>query len=172
MKMDFSATMRQALRLTRAQNVMEATRVIQRALAGRSLGAPAADEPRESALFLPPPPQISVSGAADAIEPDRQPAQTAGAAQAAAKPWPSGRTQRPLREVLKLLRQVNPSGLRPGSAPLPGLRKAPTVGVPEGAAYLARTFACVVGSGTTKSMSRAAPKAARSIPTISRWERA
>jgi poly(hydroxyalkanoate) depolymerase family esterase len=146
MKMDFGAAMRQALRLTRAQNVMEATRVIQRSLGGGGPGSPPAEEPRESALFLPSPPEVSVSGAADPVEPDPQPAQTTGAPGAAAERRPAGRTRRPLGEVLTLLRQVDPSGLRPGSAPLPGLRKAPTVAVPQGAAYLTQTFACAAGS--------------------------
>ena len=141
MKMEFSAALRQALQLTRAQNVMEATRVIQRALAGRSLGAPAADELRESGLLLPPPPQVSRDAAA--AEPDPPPAQPASAPEAVAERWPSGRTRRPLGEVLKLLRQANPSGLR---APLPASRKAPAIVVPEGAAYLTRTFACAAGS--------------------------
>ena len=57
MKNDFAAAMRQALQLTRAQNVMEATRVIQRALAGSIDAAPPDDEPRERVVILPPPPK-------------------------------------------------------------------------------------------------------------------
>src|SRR5271166_4791826 len=74
MKTDFSAAMRQALQLTRAQNVqnvMEATRVIQRALAGRSPAAPPVDEPWERAPALPPPPEVTRT--ADAVEPPPQP---------------------------------------------------------------------------------------------------
>ncbi len=59
---------------------------------------------------------------------------------------PSGRARRPLGEVVNLLRQAELSGLRRSSAELLRLRKAPTVSVPEGAAYLARSFACAAGS--------------------------
>ena len=55
MKTDFGATMRDALRLTRARNVIEATRVIRLALAGSDRAAPPAGEPREPALLPPPP---------------------------------------------------------------------------------------------------------------------
>ena len=83
---------------------------------------------------------------ADAVEPPPQHARTASSGEAATERRPSGRTRRPLGEVLKLLRQAELSGLRPGSAPLPGLRKAPTVAAPDGAAYLARSFTCAAGS--------------------------
>src|SRR5271157_2545673 len=70
MNPDFSAAMRQALQLTRSQNLMEATRVIQRALAGLERAAPPVDEPRERALAPPPPPVVSPT--ADAVEPPPQ----------------------------------------------------------------------------------------------------
>ena len=141
MKIDFSAAMRQALQLTRAQNVMEATRVIQRALAGPA--APPADD--QTALVLPPPPEISVTGEAAEPLPQHR-ARAANACEDATERRPSGRMRRPLGEVLKLLRQAEVLGLRPGADPLPGLRKVPTVAAPEGAAYLSRSFACAAGS--------------------------
>jgi poly(hydroxyalkanoate) depolymerase family esterase len=147
MKTDFSAAMRQALQLTRAQNVqnvMEATRVIQRALAGRSPAAPPVDEPWERAPALPPPPEVTRT--ADAVEPPQQRAHTANSGEAATERRPSGRPRRRLGDVLKLLRQAELSGLGRGAAPLPGLRKAPTVVAPEGAAYLGRSFACAAGA--------------------------
>ena len=75
MNFDFSAAMRQAPQLTRAQNVMEATRVIQRALTGRRprparrsraarFRAPAPHEPEASSETAP--------QAADAVEPPQQ----------------------------------------------------------------------------------------------------
>src|SRR5271157_877597 len=146
-KTDFSAAMRQALQLTRAQNaqnVMEATRVIQRALAGRSPAAPPVDEPWERAPALPPPPEVTRT--ADAVEPPQQRAHTANSGEAATERRPSGRPRRRLGDVLKLLRQAELSGLGRGAAPLPGLRKAPTVVAPEGAAYLGRSFACAAGA--------------------------
>ena len=51
MRSDFSAAMRRALQLTRTENVIEATRVIQRALGGGK-AAPPADAPPESARLL------------------------------------------------------------------------------------------------------------------------
>src|SRR5271166_3767342 len=147
MKTDFSAAMRQALQLTRAQNVqnlMEATRVIQRALAGRSPAAPPVDEPWERALAQPPPPEVTRT--ADAVEPPQQRAHMANSGEAATERRPSGRPRRRLGDVLKLLRQAELSGLGRGAAPLPGLRKAPTVVAPEGAAYLGRSFACAAGA--------------------------
>jgi poly(hydroxyalkanoate) depolymerase family esterase len=143
-KTDFSATIRQALQLTRAQNLMEATRVVQRALVGSGPAAPPVDEPRERALAPPPPPEVTRT--ADAVEPPQQRAHTANSGEAATERRPSGRPRRRLGEVLRLLRQAELSGLRPGLAPLPGLRKAPAVAVPERAAYLARSFACEAGS--------------------------
>ncbi len=141
MTSDFSAVMRRALQLTRADNVMEATRVIQRALGGRARAAqPAADEPPASARLLTPP----RAAPAHAAEP--QPSRTAAAPEASVERRPSGRERRPLGEVLKLLRRADHPGFRPGPARGPALRKAPTVPLPEGAAYLTRTFACAAGS--------------------------
>ena len=142
----FITAMRQATQLTRQQNLVEATRVIQRALSGRGHAAPAADQPLESARLAPPPPVVAEP--ADAGEPARQDAQAgrAGPPGADAGRRPSGRARRPLGEVLKLLRQADLTGLRPASAPLSKLRQRPTVSVPDGAAYLTRTFACEAGS--------------------------
>ncbi len=134
MKIDFGAAMRQALKLTRSQNVMEATRVIQRALAGSETDSTPYEEPQASALVLPRPTQ--------AVEPRR----AAGEGEATTARRPSRPARRPLGEVVKLLRQAGPLGLRPGSIPLPALRKAPTVAAPEGATYMARSFACPAGS--------------------------
>ena len=78
--------------------------------------------------------------------PPPQPAQTANASAANAPRRPSGRARRPLGEVLRLLRKAELAGLRRGPAPAPGLRKAPPVAAPEGAAYLARSFACAAGA--------------------------
>ena len=52
MKPDFGAAMREAFELTRAQKLMEATRVIQRALTGRGAVAPGAERPVESVRLL------------------------------------------------------------------------------------------------------------------------
>ncbi len=141
----FGAAMRQALQLTRQRNLIEATRVIQRALAGRGPAAPA-EQPLESARLRAPPPDVA--DAAEAVETPRQTARigSAPAERAAAERRPSGRMRMPLGEVLKLMRQADLPGLGPGASPLPRLRKAPTVPVPDGAAYLTRTFSCAAGS--------------------------
>jgi poly(hydroxyalkanoate) depolymerase family esterase len=142
MTLDFSAAMRRALQLTRAQNVMEATRVIQRALTRDGDAAPPVDEPLASARLLAPP--RDVAGTSGAVELPRQSARTASAGDTFAERRPSERPRRPLGEVLALLRRADLPGLRPRSAP--ALRKAPTVPVPDGAAYLARTFTSPAGS--------------------------
>ncbi len=144
MNPEFRAAILQALQLTRSQNVMEATRVIQRAIADLQRPAPPVDEPRERAPALPPPPEVTRT--ADAVEPPPQRAHTANSGEAATERRPSGRPRRRLGDVLKLLRQAKLSGLGRGAAPLPGLRKAPTVVAPEGAAYLGRSFACAAGA--------------------------
>ena len=71
MNPEFRAAILQALQLTRSQNVMEATRVIQRAIADLQRPAPPVDEPRERAPALPPPPEVTRT--ADAVEPSPQP---------------------------------------------------------------------------------------------------
>jgi poly(3-hydroxybutyrate) depolymerase len=53
---------------------------------------------------------------------------------------PAARMRRALGEVLKLLRQADLPAL------LAKFRKTPPVTVPDGAAYLTRTFACEAGS--------------------------
>jgi poly(hydroxyalkanoate) depolymerase family esterase len=140
MKIDFGAAMRQALELTRNQNLMEATRVIQRALSGSEI-APSENEPskepRTSALILAPPPKTSGTSEAE-------PAPKVANAGGTATVRPSARPRRPLGEVVKLLRHAKPLGLR--ALPLPGLKKTPPVAAPEGARYLARRFACPAGT--------------------------
>ena len=59
---------------------------------------------------------------------------------------PSARMKRPLGEVLTLLRQADLPSFGLDSAPFVKSRKVPPVAVPDGAAYLARNFACEAGS--------------------------
>ena len=162
MTLDFSAAMRRALELTRTQNLMEATRVIQRALTRRD-AAPPADEPIASARLLPPPHDVAET--AGAAEPPRRTARTASVGDAAAERRPSGRPTRPLGEVLTLLRRADLPGLHPSSPPTPSLRKTPTVPVPEGAAYLTRTFTSAAGSREYKVYVPSATEG-RALPLI------
>ena len=64
----------------------------------------------------------------------------------AAEQRPAARMRRPLGEVLTLLRQADLPSFGLDSAPFVKSRKAPLVPVPDGAAYLARTFTCEAGS--------------------------
>jgi poly(hydroxyalkanoate) depolymerase family esterase len=144
MTSDFSTTMRRATELVRGRNLLEATRLIQRALSGRGRDDPAADAPPESRLLIAPPP--GASGAAEAAEPLRRDAPTASAPETPAEAPAARRMRRPLGEVLKLLRQADLPRFGAGPAPTPASRKPRPVPAPDGAAYLARTFACEAGS--------------------------
>jgi poly(hydroxyalkanoate) depolymerase family esterase len=121
----FSAAMRKAAQFTREQNLMEATRLIQRALSGRDRAAPE-NPARENGPLL----ELQAEPA-----PDRQ---------------PEARKLRPIGEVLENLRkfahdfpQKLPNDL---TAPLAKLRRAPAVPVPDGAAWLSRSFTCEAGT--------------------------
>ena len=107
MKSVFSTAMRQATQLTRAQNMIEATRVIQRALSGRGHAAPPVDQSRESARLIALPTNVAES--LEAFEPAQQDARIASARLRDATPerGPAARMRRPLGEVLKLLRQAD-----------------------------------------------------------------
>src|SRR5208283_3554831 len=106
MKTVFSAAMRHATKLTRAQNVIEATRVIQRALSGRGRDfSPEQRTPESPRLITPP---TSGAESADAFEQPRQDARIERRrSQSSTTEQPSaGRMRRPLGEVLTLLRQA------------------------------------------------------------------
>lgn len=145
MNVDFNAAMRQAAQFTRAQKLMEATRVIQRALAGQAPLAPDVGPAPESAQLIAPPLRATKSETAAEVEPPHEQAATSHAEEAAGGERPARRPRRPLGEVLTLLREADLSGLGRVSPGLK-LRKAPMVPVPDGAAYLTRTFACPAGS--------------------------
>ena len=145
MNFDFASAMRQAAQLTRQRNLMEATRVIQRALSGRGRAVSPVDPSPERARLIAPPNASEGPAAAEPLLRNAR-MESAATGNAPAEERPPGRTRRPLGEVLNLLRQADRSGVGPRSAPLAKLRKAPPVLVPEGAAWLTRTFACEAGS--------------------------
>ena len=134
----FAAAMRKAAQLTREQNLLEATKVIQRALSGRDQ-APEADACEKG-------PYIELQA-----EPAANPAHDEKPAEDVQPDRPHvARNTRPLGEVLANLRkfahdfpQKLPDGL---AAPLARLRRAPAVPVPDGAAWLTRSFACEAGT--------------------------
>ena len=142
----FGTAMHQAAQLTRTQNVLEATRLIQHALSGRGHALSPGEEPPEASRSIEL--QTNVAESSGGVEQPRQDARiaSAGVRNAAAEPRRPARIKKPLGEVLKLLRQGNlPSfGLDP--APFVKTRKAPPVPVPDGAAYFTRTFSCEAGS--------------------------
>jgi poly(hydroxyalkanoate) depolymerase family esterase len=146
MKTVFSAAMRHATKLTRAQNVIEATRVIQRALTGRGQAPSPCEQSSESRRLLTPP--ANDADSRDAFEQLRLDAGIASsrARDSTAEQRPAARMRRPLGEVLTLLRQANLPGFGHAPAPFAKSRKAPPVPVPHGAAYLTRTFSCEAGS--------------------------
>jgi poly(hydroxyalkanoate) depolymerase family esterase len=146
MKTVFSAPMRQATQLTRAKNVIEATRLIKRALSGRGQAlSPDERSPKNArSIEL----QANAAESLGGFELHRQDARIASARlrDAAAERRPAARMKRPLGEVLKLLRQADLPGFGLDSAQFVKTRKAPPVPVPDGAAYLTRTFTCEAGS--------------------------
>lgn len=144
MKTVFGAAMRWAAQLTREQNIIEATRVIQRALSGRGPAvSPAGQPPENSPSFEL---RAGVAEPSRLFEAPGRDARIASARSrdAAAGLRPSARVRRPLGEVLKLLRQADLPSFDLDSAPLVKARRAPLA--PDGAAYLTRSFACEAGS--------------------------
>ena len=144
MKTLLSTAMRQATQFTRDQNVIEATRVIKRALSGRGHAHSPDDQSPESSRLIEP--QTNVTANSGEFERPRQDARiaSAGLRDTIAERRPSARMKRPLGEVLKLLRQADLPSFGLNSAPFAKPRKAPPV--PDGAAYLTRTFTCEAGS--------------------------
>ena len=144
MKTLLSTAMRQATQFTRDQNVIEATRVIKRALSGRGHAhSPDEQSPESSRLIEPQTNFIANSGEFERPRQDARIA-SAGLRDTIAERRPSARMKRPLGEVLKLLRQADLPSFGLNSAPFAKPRKAPPV--PDGAAYLTRTFTCEAGS--------------------------
>ncbi len=146
MKTAFSTAMRRATRFTREQNVVEATRVIQRAVSGRGHALSPDEQSPESSRLIEL--QANVAESSGGFEWPRQDARiaSAGLRDTEAKRRPDARMKRPLGEVLKLLRQAELPSLGLNSAPFAKSRKAPQVPVPDGAAYLTRTLTCEAGS--------------------------
>ena len=105
MKNVLSIAMRRATQLTRKQNVIEATRVIKRALSGQdhTLSPDEQSAERSRLIEL----QTNVAESLGAFEQPRQDVGNASAClrDAPAERRPSARMKRPLGEVLTLLRQ-------------------------------------------------------------------
>ena len=135
MDFDFAAAMRAATKLTRAQKLMEATRVIQSALLlGRG------QDPSESTD------EQAVEGRAIEkfmidITPDVTRPAVAGAAQAAPTTWPVG-------DVAATLRRAKLPSF--GLDTLVRVRPRKALKIPDGAQFLSRSFACTAGCRSYK----------------------
>jgi len=131
MKMDFADAMRAATKLTRAQKLMEATRVIQSALLlGRGQTEPA-DEPGVEGQAIE---KYMID-----ITPDVTRAAIVGTAQAVPATWPVG-------DVAATLGQAGSFGLDG----LARVRPRKPLQIPDGAQYLSRSYACAAGRRSYK----------------------
>jgi poly(hydroxyalkanoate) depolymerase family esterase len=139
MKGVLSTAMRRAMRLTREHDLLGATRVIQSALSGR---APASDEqvPQSSRLI-----ELQTDPNIPQLLPDARIANACFEDVAVERHSAAGASDQ-LLPIAKLLRKADLPGFSPGGMPLGKSAKIPQVPVPDGAAYLARSFTCEAGS--------------------------
>ena len=146
---DFAAAMRQAARSTRTSNLVEATRAIQDALAGRwvspARGPTVPDITPPSAKARPTP--FPVDPNAEIIEPSAKPTV------ATARPdvsRPSQRLRKPLGETLQVLREgrlaIGTLGSLPGMSQPEMAKHIPPPPMPDGARFLTRSFTCATGT--------------------------
>jgi poly(hydroxyalkanoate) depolymerase family esterase len=149
MNMDFSDAMRAAMNLTRAQKLVEATRVIQRALSGRERVP--SESSREAAVESRAIESHAIDLTAEVIEPETvasaelkaetRSEQSQQSKVAESNPEPLGKALAKLR-VAELPR-FSLDGLR-----LRRPRKA--LEIPDGALFLSRSFTCEAGSRNYK----------------------
>jgi poly(hydroxyalkanoate) depolymerase family esterase len=139
MKTVFNAAMQRATELTREQNVVEATRLIQLALKEKDPEASPGGQSPESPRLV----ELRVS--AEHSRRLSAPVENARIIRARPGDATSERAEQRPKILSKLLRRVEtPTGFDP--AILRDHRTPPSAPVPDGAAYLARTFACEAGS--------------------------
>ena len=132
---DFAAAMRQAALLTRTGEVTQATQLIRDTLAGRATSGFAGARPPEVPLPAPQQPQLAlIDRDAESREPSDQ-----------AAPAASQRLRKPLGQVLQALRGARVWPVKPG-ARARHIRAPAFPPLPEGAQFLARSFACAAGS--------------------------
>jgi poly(hydroxyalkanoate) depolymerase family esterase len=146
MKTIISNALHHARQLIRTQNVIEATRMIQRALGGPQHSPSPEGQSSERSRSIEP--QFISKGYERSIaEPSQAAAMTSASKRnTATEGRPDARMKRPLGEVLELLRQTELPRFVHDSAPLMKFHKAPRVPVPDGAVFLARTFTCEAGA--------------------------
>lgn len=151
---DFLAAMRQAAQSLRGQNIQEATRVIQVALARKltdgaasGRGSAKSDLKPERGSLLQSPETERKGESPDKISAARAEAQMLGAG-VDPQPEPRRRARRSLADVLRALRKgrqlaESPFGASPDKL---SLKKPKLVAAPEGAKFLWRSFSCAGGS--------------------------
>jgi poly(hydroxyalkanoate) depolymerase family esterase len=139
MKTIFTTAMRNAAKLAQSQHVVEATRAIQHALEGRE--AARSPDPQPAGNLR----RIEPGAGAGPAESEQPSGGNASAAWGELRPTRGlARATRTLGEVLTPLRRANRPHVAPSAKPL---RKSPIAPpVPEGAAFLTRTFSCAAGS--------------------------
>jgi poly(hydroxyalkanoate) depolymerase family esterase len=144
MKTVFCAAMRHATKLTRAQNLVEATQAIQRALSGRSEASPPAEPAQKKPGLLGSQPSADARVNTLEFSHAEAPAPRAGPRDESPPFGPIARFRKPLGEVLKLLKEAELPGVRLDPALLLKPGKEPKT--PEGAAFLSRKFTCEAGA--------------------------
>jgi poly(hydroxyalkanoate) depolymerase family esterase len=134
MNMDFAGAMRAATKLTRAQKLMEATRVIQSALLlGREQGpSEPVDEPASDARAIE---HFMID-----ITPDAAPPAIEGADQGVPANWPVSDVAATLGRAT--LPKLGLTDLR--------IRPRKPLEIPDGAQYLSRSYACAAGRRSYK----------------------
>jgi hypothetical protein len=151
MNNDFVAAMRQAAESLRAQNVVQATRLIQNALARKLAGN---SEQRAVGVVSPKPELRLIGRDAESADTAARPSESRteggrmGAGAADRKVDLAPRARRPLGDVLRALRNghsiLEPFG--PSSrARLPGMRRPSPLPMPDGAKFLKRSYSCAAG---------------------------
>lgn len=147
MNMDFADGMRAAMKLTQQRKLVEATRVIQRALAGlRRPGAPVNQAPGVRAIEGP-----VIDLTAEVVESEEvvAPDDVAmpGAADSRSEPPPTPNTAAWAQDIGRLMHTRVHGGLPRFSLDAPTrARSSKPLEVPEGAQFLSRTFTCAAGS--------------------------
>ena len=130
MKMDLAGAMRAATKLTRAQKLMEATRIIQSALL---LGRGPTEPDQEQAVDVPAIEPLTIDIAPNAA--------TTGAIQPELANWPMG-------DVAATLDRARLPSF--GLDGLARVRPRKPLEIPEGAQYLSRSYACAAGRRSYK----------------------
>lgn len=138
---EFSAAMRKAATLTRAYNLVEATRVIQDALAGRRSAARAEDGTEPAIPLLPKPATDQATSSDDTAALTSERTSFESPVNSQAKP------RRPLGETVRLLREGR---LHISPLQFKARERHPQIEVPAGAKYLARSFASAAGTRSYK----------------------